>query len=500
MKGALSLFVGNLASKLSGAIREILFASLFGASNVAAAFRISQTSFYSPTHALVVETVGAGFIPNYKASLRSDSEQTQALLIVAAISAFLISGAIGIVLFVFAPQIVAVVAPGANSDALSLAEIMLTICALAVPFYVVGSFFGYLEIAHGRYAPIASRPVLLNIVAIGGALAAAMFHEPLYLAAGILAGHVGFFFWTITITIRAGILRFWIPRGRSVYLRAARRFILTAAPLIALPLLGQTNVIAERIVGSFLGTAVIPCIDYARFITDTALALFAVPLGISTMASYGGLRSPGMIGHVNKISSHLALIAFPISAFLACNAADVVHVLFARGAFDAAAAKNTSEIVRGLGIGLGALTVSYYFQMALNAQLRNFESVFTVFLAVAANIIVNLLLWERLGPLAIGLGASAYGVTQYIAGLVRLRLVRHQAILFFWLVVGCGCYVAFYLLIPHVNVLALRLLVQVAGGGALWLFLIYFVPPLRAVAKPTVQPVWRRLISVLGRT
>lgn len=499
MKGAFSLFFGNLASKLSGAVREILFAALFGATDIAAAFRISQTGFYSPTHALVVETVGAGFVPNYRESLRIGGAETQALLIVATLCASLISGIIGIVLFAFAPEIVAVVAPGANGDARSLAELMLAICAMAVPFYVVGSFFGYLEIAHGRYAPIASRPVLLNVVSIAGALAAVVFHAPAYLAVGILVGHVGFFFWTITAAVRAGVLRFWFPRGLEVYRSAGKRFFVRAAPLVALPLLAQANVIAERIVGSFLGTAVIPCIDYARFITDTTLALFAVPLGVATMATYGGLRSSEMIDHVNKVSSHLALVAFPISAFLACNAADVVHVLFVRGAFDAVAASNTAQIVRGLGVGLGAMTVSYYLQMALNAQLRNIESVFTVCLAVAANIAINLLLWRRLGPLALGLGATAYGITQYIAGLLRLDLVPRQAKLVLCLVVGCGCYVAFYMSVPYSNSLPLRLVVQIVGATAIWATLIYLFPPLRAVTRPALYSMWRRVRHAIGR-
>lgn len=500
MRGAFSLFFGNLASKLSGTVREILFAGLFGATNVAAAFRISQTCFYSPTHALVVETVGAGFVPNYKESLRIGDAQTQALLIVATVCACVISSIIGIVLFVFAPEIVAFVAPGANGSARSLAQLMLAICALAVPFYVIGSFFGYLEIAHERYAPIALRPILLNIVAIAGALAAVLLHAPMYLAIGILVGHVGFFFWTMTTAVRTGVLRFWFPRGLEVYRIAAIRFMVTAGPLVLLPVLAQTNVIAERMVGSFLGTAVIPCVDYARFITDTMLALFAVPLGVATMATHGGLRTSEMVDHVNKVSSCLALAAFPLSAFLACNAGDVVHILFVRGAFDAVAADNTTEIVRGLGIGLGAMTVSYYFQMALNAQLRNIESVFTVGLAVGANIAINLLLWRRLGPLALGLGATAYGVTQYVAGLARLELARRQAKLVICLIAGCGCYAAFYLFIPYFDSLFLRLFVQLVGAAAIWTALMYSFPPLRVVAAPLLHSMIERLNRVVGRS
>jgi putative peptidoglycan lipid II flippase len=499
MKGVFSLFFGNLVSKVTGAIREILFASLFGATNIAAAFRISQTSFYAPTHALVVETVGASFVPSYKESQRGGDVQAQALLIVAVAIALLVSGIIGAVLFFFAPEIVSAVAPGANGDAKMLAQLMLTISALAVPIYVVGNFFGYLEVAHGRYAPIASRPVLLNILAILGALAAAFFHAPLFLVLGILVGHAGFFSWTLVATVRAGLLRWWFPQGQGIYRAAIRKFLRTAGPLIALPFLAQGNAVAERIVGSFLGTEVIPCIDYARFITDTTLALFAVPLGVATMATYGGLRTAEAIEHVNKVSMQLALVAFPLSAFLACNASDIVHVLFARGAFDTVAASNTTEIVRGLGIGLGAMTVSYYFQMALNAQLRNIESVFTVCLAVAVNIAINLLLWRRLGPLALGLGATAYGATQYIAGLLRLDLVRRQTKLVFCLIAGCCCYVALYMSLPHFDFLPARLSMQVVGAIAMWAALIYFAPPLWVVAEPSLHSIGGRLRRAVGR-
>ena len=79
MKPVMSLILGNGTSKLVGVLREMVFASLFGTSSVAAAYRLSQVAFTAPTHGLVLETVSGGLVPLYKRQLEEGEAERQAV-------------------------------------------------------------------------------------------------------------------------------------------------------------------------------------------------------------------------------------------------------------------------------------------------------------------------------------------------------------------------------------------------------------------------------------
>ncbi len=494
MKGLFSLFFGNLVSKGTGLVREVLFAGLFGTTSVAAAYRIAQTGFYAPTHALVLETVSGGLVPLYKKIGTEDETDLQAFVIVSVGGALAVSAVIGLALWLFGGAVVKMIAPKADAPTLLLAARMLAVMAAAVPLYVAGNFLGFMETAHGRFGAISSRPALLNLLAIAAAVGASLLNAPLFLAYGILAGHLFFLAWTVAEAARMGIVRLWLPGGLWRYRRMASRYLRNAGPLVALPFIAQANIVVERIVASHLGTHIIPSLDYARFITDTTLALISVPLGISTMSSHGGMQGEAVIAHVNRISSVMIALLVPAALFVACNAYDIVYLVFARGAFTSSAVADTAAIVTGLGLGLGATATAYFLQMSLNAQLRNAETTLIVALAAAVNIAVSVSTWKALGPLALGLGASAYGLTQYVAGMLRMDLFRRQAGIIFSLLAGACVYAALHVLTPHIAAMPVRLLAQAVLAAAVWGVVFAVSAPMRAV----VAPLGRRALQMFA--
>lgn len=495
--GVGSIILGNIGSKGVGILREVLFAAWFGTGGAAAAFRIGQTGLLLPVHALIGDSLSAGLLPLYRQMQQEGGEGPRVLVMAASLYGLAFSAVVTSLLWLFAERVALLIAPGASAPVLELAGSLLRIMALATPFYVLSGMLSYLETAYGRYGAVAWRPMLLNIGSIGGAALAVWLKQDHWLATGILISHVAFFGWTM---LQLSRLDRFLPEGApalSVLGQVSARMFAAILPLMGLPLIAQANVLVERIVSSWLGTEVIPAVDYARFICDTTVQLIAVPLGILTMSVHGGTAAAEMRAHVVQVARAIMVIAFPLSVFVGMNAEAIVRLMFARGAFDAQSVATTSIMLVGMGAALGMTVTAYYLIKALNAQLRNREALIFMTTACAVSITINVTLWPILGPAVIGLAVAGHSLTLIVLSVRALRLSHDLYPICTWMVPG---------LVAHVGLsFALRialdpgtfgsLAANIAVATILWGGVILFAPPLRAAARPVLSrvPGLRRL-------
>lgn len=496
-KSVVSIAAGSMASKAVGLAREILFAAWFGAGETAAAYRVAQTAFLFPTHALVGDSLGAGLLPLYRSMQADGKGHHHALTLAATIYALIFSLLSMILLYAFAHMVTQVIAPGASANALQLATVLLRIMSLALPFYIIGYLLSYVEAAHGAFGAIAWRPLAFNLGAILGAALAVLTHKDHWLATGLVIGHVIFFAWTVH-KLRG--LDGGFPKERqstALLILVSKRFARNTLPLLALPMLAQGNILTERIVSSWLGTAVIPSVDYARFVSETIIQLVAFPLGILTMASYGGKTVAESIKHVCQVSSAIIIMCAPVAVFLSQNATQVVTLIFARGQFGPEAIELTSEILRWFAASLAISVTAYYFIKAMNAQLRNRESLLITLCAVTVNVAINVTLWRHVGVHAIGLGAVAYSVVLFSLCVARLGIWRQIAPLLGWVTL-CSAAQA---LVTWKLVSALTeyqgLAASACAAAAIWLVAMRKIPALREAAAPALTkiPILNKLIS-----
>lgn len=497
--GVASIVLGNIGSKGFGILREVLFAAWFGTGGAAAAFRIGQTGLLMPVHALISDSLSAGLLPLYRQMQKEDGERQRVLVLAASLYGLAFSAVVTTLLWLFADRVAQLIAPGASAAVLDLAGSLLRIMALATPFYVLSGMLSYLETAYGRYGAVAWRPMLLNIGSIAGAALAVWLKQDHWLATGILVSHVAFFGWTILQLRR---LDRFLPEGApplAVLRQVSARMFAALLPLMGLPLIAQTNVLVERIVSSWLGTEIIPSVDYARFICDTTVQLIAVPLGILTMSVHGGTAGVEMRAHVAQVTRSIVVIAFPLSVFVAMNAESIVRLVFARGAFDAQSVATTSIVLAGMGAALGMTVTAYYLIKALNAQLRNREALIFMTAACAVNIVINVTLWPVLGPAVLGLAVAGHSLTLIGLSMRALRLGHDLRPIWTWMAPA---------LVAHVGLsFALRMTLDAGSFGSLaaniavatvlWGGMILLAPPLRAAAQPVLSrvPGLRRLTS-----
>lgn len=487
-RGVASIFLGNLGSKGLALLREVLFAAWFGTGQTAAAFRVAQTLYLLPVQALLGDALSAGLLPLYR-KLRDEegADAARTLVLWACLYGLVFSLAISASFYWFADSLTALVAPGASAEARSLAARLIEILALSTPFYVLSGLLGYVEAAYGRYSGIAWRPMAINLGAIAGASLAVLFGHDHWLAIALVVSHVALFVWTVVAVRRVDRLTPTqaVPRGLSGAL--LRRLAVNTVPLLGLPLAAQVNVVVERIVSSWLGTEIIPSVDYARFLADTMVQLVAVPLGVLTMATHGGSSDAAATReHLRRTTALVFSIAVPIALFVANSAEDLVRLLFARGAFGEESVSTTTAVLRWMGAGLAANIPAYYLVKALNAQLRNREALGAIVAGCVANMAVNVALWRVLGPQTIGVGVVAFGLCVGALTMSGLALWGALGPLIGWLLVyAIAALALLHMLPPLPYPAALCASAVVVAGG--WLTLTTLVPSARLAAGPLLQ-------------
>jgi putative peptidoglycan lipid II flippase len=438
---ALSLLIfGNIFSKLLGVAREILFASLFGVGVVATGYRIAYSAFFLPINALVGDTLSAALIPFYRRSIAADAHREREFLVAVALLGAVISAFIMGALLVFSIPISSFIAGRANASAVLISSNMIRLMALASPLYILGTIGGYLDTVHGNYSSVSIRPSLLNFCSLFAALAAYYLHSTDVLAFGIIAGSATFAFAALR-TYRKTLLQ-GPPIQWAEVNRILMRLVGSLAPLLVIPLASQTCAFLERVIAARIGSGVLPAVDYGRFIAETLTGVTAIPLSLLTMARHGGSVSGSSHTEFKNTALALLVLTIPISSILVVDSQPVIALVFARGAFKAEAVSLTSQVVSGLAIGLPLTIAGYYTLKTMSAQMSNGAAALITIAAAIVNIAFDFAAYQHLGPLAIGLGASIYGIVIFGLSTLFLRLWAGTMLpLTFTLLVyaiGCG--------------------------------------------------------------
>ena len=410
MRGARSLLLAGVAGKLVGVFRELLLAALYGTSGPVAAYRVAQTATLIPINFFTADALSAGFLPNETRMLRANEAQAAAFYIVVNRLILGISVVLTLGLLVARDLWVRVLAPGLDQSITTLAASMLVAMALGVPFYLSTAMGSYLEMAHGRFALASARASVQSVGLIVGTVAAYVLDRPTLLAWGFTLAYAVLAIWT---RIRLRAIGLPVPQRPGEYPGLLREFWISIRPILLVPIALQGSFAVERSVASLISSDTVAALDYARLVTETAMALVAAPLGLAVLANIGAMTAADTTSLVEDLLRRCLLIFVPISVALVTLASPVTQLVFVRGAFDAESSKTTASILTGLAFGLWAQVTSYVMVKALSGRHRNGLAAICVGAGSLVMIGSDLMLYRSLGPLALGLGASLGAATQF---------------------------------------------------------------------------------------
>jgi len=409
LKGFLALFSGNLISKALGLVREILLAWAFGLTATAAAIRIAMAALFIPINLLTQDLLAAGFLPIYNEYAKQDKKLANAyfgyfFICIIALSVFIV-----ITLLPFAAPWVNLLATGFSDEAKTLTTHLFQIFLLSTPFILGVSALSYRALAANYYFIQAMRPSFQNIGLIIAILLANHFSNVMLIAFGFLATQILFFSVSLIWFLHQpwGKLQFNFSKQTSTF---NKELWLVMKPIIALPLIMQGYFVLERNIASRISEGTVASLEITKFVTETSMALIAIPLGLILLTRYSERDRAIAKVLIDKIAVTLLILISPIATCLVFAPELVVRILFERGAFDAEATITTADIMRLFGFGLFLHAFNYQLLKLCNAF--KLSSLFTK--ATIAGLFVGgvtLLFYKHLGLQTFGLAYVLNGLT-----------------------------------------------------------------------------------------
>ena len=348
--GAAALIVsaGVLISRILGQLREIIFASLLGATastdEYVAAFAIPDFLNYLLAGGFLSIT----FIPIFSRYLARDDEEGGW----EALSAIIRPIAVAIVAlvaigWVVAPQIIEALFPSFNAEQTENTIRFTRIILPAQVFFVLGALFAAVQYTKGVFTIPTLAPIIYNLGIITGGVGWAIVNEasPEGFVWGALAGaFIGNF-----------ALQWWGARRVGMRLRLGipwRNPVLREYALIALPLMiGQSIVVLDetfmRVFGQWVSEGAATELNYARRTMLVPVGVIAQAAGVAAYPFLARLYAEGRIDEmkrtVDRALRYVLVLSMIAAALVIAMTVPIVRALFERGNFTAESTFGTAE-------------------------------------------------------------------------------------------------------------------------------------------------------------
>lgn len=420
----------TLISRISGLVRDVVFAGLIGA-GAGPAGDAFYVAFRIPNFFRRIFGEGAlsqAFVPVF-AEYRTTATQADTQAFVNRTT-----GVLTLVLFVVtlvgilaAPVLVIVLAPGYYTDPdASRFELTVTMLRIVFPYLffvsLVALSAGILN-TYGKFGAAAFTPVLLNLSLIGAAVfLAPNFEQPVIaLAWGVFIAGVLQLLFQIPFLKRIGILPKPKFTGRHEgVVRVARLMI----PGLFGVSVAQINLLVNTLLASFLVTGSVSWLYYADRLMEFPLGVFGIALAtviLPSLSQKHATKSPDEFSNLLDWGLRWVLIiGIPASAALVVLAGPMLATLFHFGAFTAKDVEMSAHALMAFAGGLVAFTLVKVLAPGFYARQDTKTPVKVGALSLAVNVVLSLILIYPLRH--IGLAAAVSAAAFVNAGLLFLKL------------------------------------------------------------------------------
>lgn len=410
--------------KVTGFIREMSFAVIYGISEELDVFLVATVL---PWFLAVVLQRGiiSTFVPLYNEYRSEGTEKSEQFCRTTFFAVFLISLLILIFGYIFAEQLVELLAPGFNAEKKALAVSLLHCMLPMVLILNLREFLSSFQQAHHIFLWTSLGPVVVNIVTVAGIWL-------MYKSSGIYAAAyacVAAAIFELAIQL-PGIKRIGLNlRGKIDDFNMLKKTGKLMLPILLGVLLSQINVIIDRTFASSLPTGSIAVISYAQKIWMLSFAFFAAPL---ITAAFPEMSKQFSIGENTRAHRQVLKIVFillstmvAVSIFLFFFRESIVSVILERGNFDRNATLVTAQVLMYYCFGLIQYSLNDFLGKVFYCLQDTATPVKAALLSVISNIILNFAFiqyWEMgASGLALGsTGALTVGVV-YMGWKLRMR-------------------------------------------------------------------------------
>jgi putative peptidoglycan lipid II flippase len=424
-----------LLSRMSGLVREVAMARLFGASEANDAFLLG---FRIPnlTRDLFAEgALSAAFVPTFTHYLTTKGKKEAAVLSdLVGTAVILLVGALCVLGVVFSPALVWLLASNWFTEAPSKAALAVHLTRIMFPFLLLVALaaqgMGILN-ACGQFGVPALASFLFNIGSVAFGLTLGFVIGPHLgitpiegMAYGVVLGGALQMFWQFPSLRRAGFS--FRPRWMLSH-PGLRQILLLMGPAIVGNAAVQINVMvntnfAAGIVDPLRGVnGPVSWLAYAFRFMQLPLGVFGVAIGAATLPSISRSASLGDIAEfrqtLSKSLGMVFLLTFPSSVGLVVLGKAMIAAVYQGGKFQAYDTHQTALALSCYAIGLVGYAATKILAPAFYA-LRDARTPMIVSVcSIAINFVVAWCLVKRagLGPPALALSTSAVALFGFLS-------------------------------------------------------------------------------------
>ena len=330
----------TLLSRISGLVRDVVFARYFGADALTDAFFVAFKIPNLLRRQFAEGAFSQAFVPvftEYKTT--REHEEVKAL-------AAEVAGTLGVVLFIVtvigviaAPILVVIFAPGwiSGDERFPLTVEMLRFTFPYILFISLTALAGGILNSYGKFAVPAFTPVLLNVCLIIAAVIAANYFDNniIVLAWGVFAAGAAQLLFQLPFVMKLRLVSWprWAWRKPGVH-----KIKTLMLPAIFSSSLQQINLLIDYWVASFLVTGSISWLYYADRLVEFPLGVFGIAIATvilpSLSAKFAGADSD-RFRHTLDWGMRLSLlIGAPATVGLVMLAGPLMSAIFQYGDFD----------------------------------------------------------------------------------------------------------------------------------------------------------------------
>ena len=427
VKAAGVIGAATLLSRVLGFVRDMVVARAFGASHVADAFYVAYRIPSLLRELFAEGSMSSAFVPVFTQTLTIESRDEARRLACAAFSLILVVvAAVTVLGIVFAPWIVAVIAPGFGDDP-GKAALTTDLTRIMFPYLLWISLaalaMGVLNSLRAFAAPALS-PALFNISIIATVLLLAPFlDEPVTAVAwGVFFGGLAQLVVQVPSLRRAGMALRW--RWQPDHSALRRMGMLLVPTLVGLSV-SQINIFINTLLASYLARGSVTYLYYAMRLVQFPLGVFGVALStalLPTMSTHAAKQDWAALRDTLSFGLRLILfITIPAMVGLIALRAPIIHVLFEHGRFVAQDTAGTAAAVLGYTVGLWAFAGVRVVVPVFYARQDTRTPVIAAALSVLANVALSLVLMGPLAHAGLALATAAASAFNFVVLLVVLR-------------------------------------------------------------------------------
>lgn len=421
---AIILGAASFVSRIIGILRDRIFTHLFGAGETLdayyAAFRIPDFVYTL----IIVGAISAGFIPIFTKLLEKDKKEawrvTNSLINILGLCLLVTSA----ILFLFAPQIMNLLAPGFSASAKETAILLTRIMLINPAILGISSIVSGVIQSFKAFFIYSLAPIVYNL----GIIIGAVFLVPIFglkgLAIGVILGtvlnlliqlptlyHNGYKYEKVLDWKNKNVLLIWklmIPRTLSLAV-------------------SQINLVIITALASTIEAGSIAVFNLANNIQYFPIGVFGISFAIAAFPTLAQFMAQGkkteMTEHITTVIRQILFFIIPLSVIFLLLRSQIIRVVFGSGAF------NWPDTIRTANT-LAFFTLSLFAQALIPLLIRVYfvlQDTWTPFLSGLIGVFITILSSMYLKSY-LGISGLAFGFSLgMIAQLVTLWvLLRHK--------------------------------------------------------------------------